>query len=256
VMAGGMYAEYRKVRVSDCMVLPAGVTAAQGASCWVNPLTALGFVETMKMEGHTAIVHTAAASSLGQMLVKLCLRDNIPLVNIVRKMEQEELLRGLGAVYVVRSDKNSFVQDLSEALKKTQATLAFDAIGGGEIGGQILAAMEIAAGGTGVYGSAVHKQLYVYGGLDRSPTTFNRSFGMTWGMGGWLLANFVGKAGMTKMLALREQVANGLTTTFASSFAREVSLLEAVQAEHIRVWSNQTGQKYLVNPHKKIAARL
>lgn len=257
VMAGGMYAEYRKAKASDCMVLPKGITPAQGAASFVNPLTVLGFIETMKMEGHTGIIHTAAASNLGQMLLKACHRDKIPLVNIVRKAEQEEMLRSLGATHVIRSDKPTFIKDLAEALKETKCTLCFDAIGGGEIGGQILTAMEIAAGGAGVYGSNVHKQLYIYGGLDRAPTTFNRSFGMMWSMGGWLMPTFAAKVGPAKMASLREQVANQLTTTFASTFAREVSLLEAVQAEHIKVWATQaTGQKYLINPHTKIGSRL
>lgn len=257
VMGGGMYAQYRKVRAGDCLVLPKGITPSQGAACFVNPLTVLGFIETMKMEGHTGLVHTAAASNLGQMLLKVCLRDNIPLVNIVRKADQEELLRGLGATHVIRSDKPTFIKDLAEALKETKATLAFDAIGGGETVGQILTAMEIAAGGVGVYGSTVYKQVYIYGGLDRSPTTFNRSFGMMWGIGGWLMPNFAAKIGTARMAALREQVANEITTTFASKFAHEVSLLEAVQAGNIKGWASQaTGQKYLVNPHKKIGSHL
>ena len=188
MLGGAMYAQYRCITASECLVLPPGTTAAAGASSFVNPLTALGMVETMRREGHTALVHTAAASNPGQMLNKLCLKDNIGLVNIVRRPEQVELLQGLGARYVCDSSAPRFMDDLVEAIAETGATLAFDAIGGGRLAGQILTAMELAltrqAQGYSRYGSTTHKQVYIYGGLDRGPTEFHRSFGMAWGIGG------------------------------------------------------------------------
>src|SRR6478672_9013346 len=174
IAGGGMYSQYRLVDASACLVLPEGATAKDGASSFVNPLTALGMLETMRSQGHSGLVHTAAASNLGQMLVKLCLADGIPLVNIVRTADQEQLLRSLGAVHVCNTSSPSFPADLVAALKATSATLAFDAIGGGTLTSQILNGMEEAANATAVvysrYGSAVHKQVYIYGSLDTGPT--------------------------------------------------------------------------------------
>jgi NADPH2:quinone reductase len=209
----------------------------------------------MRLEGHKALVHTAAASNLGQMLVKLCLEDGVGLVNIVRKQEHVDLLKKIGATHVCNSTSPTFREDLVEALVATGATLAFDAIGGGRLGGQILAAMEVAANRTAKeysrYGSTVYKQLYIYGGLDRSQTEFNRNFGMTWGIGGWLLLPFIKKIGVEAAQKLRERVAAEIKTTFASRYTREVSLAEALQLKEIAVYGKQaTGEKYLINPNK------
>jgi len=255
VLGGAMYSQYRCINAAQCLVLPPGTTAAEGASCFVNPLTVLGMVGTMRLEGHKALVHTAAASNLGQMLVKLCLEDGVGLVNIVRKQEHIDLLKKIGAAHVCNSSSPTFREDLVEALVATGATLAFDAIGGGRLGGQILAAMEVAANRTAKeysrYGSTVYKQLYIYGGLDRSPTELNRNFGMTWGIGGWLLLPFIKKIGVEAAQKLRERVAAEIKTTFASSYTREVSLAEALQLEEIAVYGKQaTGEKYLINPNK------
>jgi len=255
VLGGAMYSQYRCINAAQCLVLPPGTTAAEGASCFVNPLTVLGMVGTMRLEGHKALVHTAAASNLGQMLVKLCLEDGVGLVNIVRKQEHVDLLKKIGAAHVCNSSSPTFREDLVEALVATGATLAFDAIGGGRLGGQILAAMEVAANRTAReysrYGSTVYKQLYIYGGLDRSPTELNRNFGMTWGIGGWLLLPFIKKIGVEAAQKLRERVAAEIKTTFASSYTREVSLAEALQLEEIAVYGKQaTGEKYLINPNK------
>ncbi|MGB4863356.1 MAG: zinc-binding dehydrogenase [Tepidiformaceae bacterium] len=256
ITGGSMYAQYRAVAAAQCLVLPEGTTAAEGASCFVNPLTALGMVGTMKLEGHTALVHTAAASNLGQMLVRLCNRDGIPLVNIVRRPEQVELLRSMGAEYVCDSSSPTFTDDLADALEATGATLAFDATGGGRLAGQILAAMEVAAvrrmAEYSRYGSTVHKQVYIYGGLDRRPTEFVRAFGMAWGIGGWLLTPFIQKIGAEAAQRLRERVAAEIKTTFASSYTREVSLAEALTAGAIEVYGKQaTGEKFLITPAKK-----
>jgi NADPH2:quinone reductase len=253
LIGGGMYSQYRVLHASQCQPLPAGTTPDEGASWFVNPLTALGMVETMRREGHTALVHTAAASNLGQMLQKVCLKDGVSLVNIVRKAEHVELLRSLGASHVLDSSTPNFMNDLIEALAATSATIAFDAIGGGKLGGQILTAMEVAAsrkaGSYSRYGSTVHKQLYIYGGLDRSPTVLNRSFGMAWGVGGWLLTPFLQKVGQDTATQLRTRVANELKTTFASSYARAISLREAVQLDVVSVYAKQaTGEKYLIKP--------
>jgi NADPH2:quinone reductase len=253
-MAGGAtYAEYRNVSPFMCMVLPDDIDPAQGASCFVNPLTALGMVETMRMEGHTALVHTAAASNLGQMLNRICLSDGVPLVNVVRRPEQAELLRAQGAEHVCDSSLPTFIDDLTAALVATGATIAFDATGGGRLAGQILAAMESAINASATtynrYGSDVHKQVYIYGGLDRGPTEFQRTFGMAWGIGGWLLTPFLGKLGLEGMLRLRERVVAELTTTFASHYTHQVSLDEAIDPANIAVYARQaTGQKFLVRP--------
>lgn len=258
VLGGAMYSQYRTLNVSQCLALPAGVTPAQGASCFVNPLTALGMTETMKLEGHKALVHTAAASNLGQMLVKLCKADGIPLVNVVRRPEQAELLRSIGAEYICDSSSPRFMAELTDAMEQTGATIAFDAIGGGRQGGQILAAMEAAAVRSAAeysrYGSTVHKQLYIYGGLDRGPTEFNRAFGMAWSMGGWLLTPFLQRIGPAAAQTLRDRVAAEITTTFASTYTREVSLAEALSLAAIAVYGKQaTGEKYLVTPQKGLA---
>ncbi|SOX54912.1 NADH oxidase [Mycobacterium ahvazicum] len=256
IAGGAMYSQYRAVDASACLVLPEGATARDGASSFVNPMTALGMTETMRREGHSGLVHTAAASNLGQMLVKLCLKDGIPLVNIVRKPEQEELLRSLGATHVLNSSSPSFGTDLVEALKETSATLAFDATGGGTLASQILNGMEKAANATAAeysrYGSNVHKQVYIYGALDTSPTVLTRSFGMAWGVGGWLLTPFIQRAGAETFGRLRARVAAELTTTFASNYTREVSLAGMLQPDAFNEYLKRaTGEKFLVTPQAR-----
>jgi len=259
IIGGELYAQYRVVKAADCLVLPEGASAADGASCFVNPLTALGMVETMRREGHTALVHTAAASNLGQMLVKICLKDGIELVNVVRSPAQAAILQDLGAKYVVDTSQPGFVDALIAALTETGATLAFDAIGGGKLAGQILSGMEVAAGrkaggAYSRYGSTTHKQLYIYGGLDTGPTEFNRAFGMYWGLGGWLLTGFLIKIGPAEAAKLRQRVADELKTTFASHYTREISLAEALQPEIMAAYNKRaTGEKYLINPSKGVA---
>ena len=254
IAGGAMYSQYRAVDASACLVLPDGATARDGASSFVNPMTALGMTETMRREGHSGLVHTAAASNLGQMLVKLCQKDGIPLVNIVRKPEQEELLRSLGATHVLNSTSPSFGRDLFEALKATSATLAFDATGGGSLASQILNGMEQAAIATATqysrYGSNVHKQVYIYGALDTSPTVLTRNFGMAWGIGGWLLTPFLQGAGAETFGRLRARVAAELTTTFSSSYTREVSLAGMLSPDAFNEYVKRaTGEKFLVTPH-------
>jgi len=255
ILGGSMYSQYRVIKAAQCLLLPPGTTPAEGASCFVNPLTAIGMVETMKLEGHKALVNTAAASNLGQMLSKLCNKDSIGLVNIVRKPEHVKLLKSIGAVHVVDSSQPSFMDDLTNALVATGATLAFDATGGGKLAGQILTCMEVAANKTAKeysrYGSTTHKQVYIYGGLDRSPTEFNRNFGMAWGIGGWLLTPFLQKIGPVEAQKLRERVASEIKTTFASKYTKVVSLPEALALSEIAVYGKQaTGEKYLIDPNK------
>jgi NADPH2:quinone reductase len=258
-LAGGaMYSQYRCVPASSCLIMNDGTSSREAASSFVNPLTALAFIETMKMEKHSAIVHTAAASNLGQMLVKICKDDNIPLINIVRKPDQEKILKDLGAKYVCNTSDSDFTKSLITALIETGATLGFDATGGGnngELPGQILSAMEIAANKTAKeysrYGSDTYKQVYIYGGLDPSPTILKRAFGMSWGLGGWLLTPMIGKIGMEKFQQMRMRVAAEIKTTFASNYAAEISLEEMLQPETIKSYAKQaTGEKYLVSPHK------
>jgi NADPH:quinone reductase len=255
LLGGAMYSQYRCVKVEQCLELPERTTAAEGASCFVNPLTALGMVETMRREGHKALVHTAAASNLGQMLNKICIKDEIGLVNIVRKPEQEMLLRSLGATHVCNATSPTFMQDLTQALTVTGATIAFDATGGGKLAGQILTCMESALNQNAKeysrYGSTTHKQVYIYGGLDTRPTEFNRNFGLAWSIGGWLLFPFLEKIGADAALRLRQRVIAELKTTFASHYSREISLEEALHPEAIAVYGQRvTGTKYLINPSK------
>jgi len=255
ILGGAMYAQYRSMKASQCLALPAGATPADGASCFVNPLTALGMVATMRAEGHKALVHTAAASNLGQMLNRICLADGVGLVCIVRRPEQAALLKSQGAVHVCDSSAPTFMQDLTAALVATGATVAFDAIGGGRLASQILTCMEAAINAGAAeynrYGSSVHKQVYIYGGLDRGPTEIVRNVGMAWGVGGWLLTPFLQRIGPAEAQKLRERVARELKTTFASHFDREVSLAQALSLEAIGVYSRiGTGAKYLINPNK------
>ena len=258
ILGGAMYAQFRTIKASQCLVLPQGTTPAEGASCFVNPLTALGMVETMRAEGHSALVHTAAASNLGQMLNRICIEDGVGLVNIVRKQEQVDALKGIGAKHTVNSSAPTFIDDLTEALVATGATLAFDAIGGGRLAGHILSCMEVAANRTAKeysrYGSTTHKQVYIYGGLDGGPTELVRNFGMAWGLGGWLLTAFLQKIGPGAVQQLRERVAAEIKTTFASHYDKEVSLAEALRLEEIAIYSRKaTAQKYLINPNKRLA---
>jgi NADPH2:quinone reductase len=258
VAGGSMYSQYRCAPASSCLVMDEGISSIEAASSFVNPLTALAFVETMKMENHTAMVNTAAASNLGQMLVKICKDDGIPLVNIVRKPAQVKILQDLGAEYICDTSHPDFMKDLVAALVATGATLGFDATGGGNEGklpGQILGAMEIAANKTAKeysrYGSDIYKQVYIYGGLDPNPTVLNRSFGLQWGLGGWLLTPMIGRIGMERFGEMRQRVVKEIKTTFASHYTQEISLEDMLQPDIIKAYARQgTGAKYLVNPQK------
>jgi NADPH:quinone reductase-like Zn-dependent oxidoreductase len=255
MIGGAMYSQYRTLRVNECLPLPAGTTAAEGASSFVNPLTALGMTETMRREGHKALVHTAAASNLGQMLNKICIKDGIGLVNIVRSKEQADILKKIGAKHIVDSTAPSFMDDLTNALVETGATIAFDAIGGGKLAGQILTCMETAINKTAKvysrYGSSVHKQVYIYGRLDLRPTELAGNFGMIWGVSGWLLTPFLMKIGPEAGMKLRQRVVDELKTTFASHYTKVISLQEALDPANIAVYAKRaTGEKFLINPNK------
>lgn len=255
VIGGGMYTQYRKARLSDLLPFPDGVTAREGASAFVNPLTALAMVETMRAEGHKALVHTAAASNLGQMLNRICIADGVSLVNIVRSTEQAKILRDIGARYVVDSTSDNFRNELVDALAETGATLAFDAIGGGKLAGQILAAMEAAANRNATtysrYGSNTHKQVYIYGRLDLGPTLIGPDVGFAWGVGGFLLTPFLMKAGAEVVGRMRARVAAEIRTTFASHYTAEISLAEALDKDTLLAYSaKKTGEKYLIVPSK------
>uniref|UniRef100_A0A7S1AGM9 Enoyl reductase (ER) domain-containing protein n=1 Tax=Noctiluca scintillans TaxID=2966 RepID=A0A7S1AGM9_NOCSC len=257
IVGGATYGQYRTLRSGMCLAFPEGVTAADAASWFVNPMTALGMVETMRNGGHKALVHTAAASNLGQMLIKICLQDGIELVNIVRRQQQADLLKSIGAKHVVSSESPSFLSDLTEALVATGATIAFDAIGGGKLAGQILSCMEMAATKNATeysrYGSDVHKQVYIYGGLDRSPTTLNRTFGLNWSLGGWLLTPFLQNAGPEVRQRLRARVAAEIKTTFASTYTKRITLNEFFDVDVVREVSKMaTGEKFLLEPNKDI----
>ena len=256
IRGGAMYVQYRCIAAQDCLVLPEGTASVDAASCFVNPLTALGMVETMRMEGHTGLVHTSAASNLGQMLQKICTADGIPLVNIVRKPEQADLMRRLGATHVCDTSQPDFMGELTHALVDTGATLGFDATGGGELASQILAAMEAAANRNTTtfsrYGSTVHKQVYVYGSLEDGPTVLHRTFGMSWGVGGWLLTHFLRQISPETANRLKNRVATEIKTTFASHYTKVVSPSRALQPDEIAQYSKRaTGQKYLIDPTRE-----
>ena len=252
-LSGNAYAEYRVLHTAQCLPMADGTDPADAAAAFVNPLTALGMVETMRAEGHTALVHTVGASNLGLMLNRICIDDGVDLVNIVRNPAHVELLKGLGATHVCDSSADSFIDDLTEALRSTGATIAFDAIGGGELAGTLLMCMERVASEANEfsrYGSDTHKQVYIYGGLDRGPTTLKRSFGMSWSLGGWLLTPFLGKIGEEGANRLRQRVADEITTTFASSYGMRLSLADAVDPEKVKRYGKMaTGDKALVTPH-------
>jgi NADPH2:quinone reductase len=254
MIGGAMYADYRRMKAQDVIPLPSGVTAADGASMFVNPLTALGFVETARREGHKAIVHTAAASNLGQMLQKICLADGVPLVNIVRSQEQADILLGIGAIHVINSKDANFGARLTQAVEETGATVAFDAIGGGTLGSEIVQAMERAAvermSDYNRYGSTVFKQLYIYGALDPSPTTLNRlGFGFQWSASGWLLFPFLQKTDPKIVQNMRKRVVDELTTTFAGHYTRVIGLSEILEPDVLRAYERKaTGEKFLVDP--------
>lgn len=253
VIGGGTYRQYHCVNVKSCLELKEGTTAKEGASSFVNPLTALAMVETMRAEGHKAIIHAAAASSLGQMLNRICMADGIDLINIVRKEEQEKLLRDMGAKYVVNSSSDTFIADLTAAITETGATISFDPIGGGQLSSDILNCMEAAITADveeyNVYGSSTFKQAYIYGALNHGPITLNRNFGFAWGVNGFLLFNALAKLGTETVMSMRKRVAEEITTTFASSYTHEVTLQEALQLQSIAAYGKQaTGEKYLITP--------
>lgn len=251
-LSGDAYAEYRTVHVMGCLEMPDGTDPVDAAASFVNPLTALGMVETMRSEGHTALVHTVGASNLGQMLQRVCTADGVGLVNIVRKPEHVDMLRANGATHVVDSSADSFTSDLTEALRDTGATIVFDAIGGGDLVGDILGRMErVAVEGNAYnrYGSDTMKQAYIYGGLDRSATILNRNFGLTWSVSGWLLTPFLAKMGDDAQ-RLRQRVADEITTTFASSYGMRLTLDEAVAPENVQRYAKiATGDKALITPN-------
>lgn len=252
-IGGEMYSQYRTLHVQACMALPEGTSAEQGASCFVNPLTALSFVETMRAEGHTAIVHTAAASNLGQMLNKICITDGVPLLNIVRKQEQADILTAIGAKHIVNSSSPTFMEDLIKGLMDTGATLGFDAIGGGPLAGQILVAMETAASRKmkeySRYGSGQTTQVYIYGRLDLSPTIVSPAVGFAWNLGGYLLTPFLQKAGAEVRGRMQKRVMDELNTTFASHYTSTISLRQALDLDTLHAYNAKaTGEKYLIDP--------
>lgn len=253
---GGNYAQFRRFNCQQCMPMGKSVSARDAASAFVNPMTALGFFETMRMEGHKALINTAAASNLGQMLNRIGQADGVDVVNVVRKADQKKLLTDMGAKYVVDSSEDGFLNNLTDAISETGATLAFDAIGGGKMADTLLTAMERAAAKDmefyDHYGSRVHKQLYIYGGLDRlNPTPLSRMYGFAWSMGGWLLTNFLGKVEMATLGKMQKRIATEITTTFKTHYSHEISLQQALEPDVIAGYAKQaTGEKYLICPNK------
>ncbi len=249
---GGGFATHAMADARMAMVLGPQHSAEQGASSFVNPMTALGFVETMKRDGYTGIVHAAAASNLGQMLVKICAADGVPLVNVVRSAAQVDLLKGLGAAHVLDSTAPDFMDRLINAIAETKAMLGFDPTGGGMMASTMLTAMEAAASRGAAYsryGSSTAKKVCIYGALDTGPTVLNRSFGLTWDLSGWLLTPFLASAGMEVAGRMRARVSAELTTTFASHYQARVSLTGMLTKDAVAAYNaRRTGEKYLVVP--------
>lgn len=246
---------FSQYAIADAMMcLPLGEHSSEvGASSFVNPMTALGFVETAKAEGHDAIIHLAAASNLGQMLNKICLEDGMKLVNIVRKESHVELLKGIGATHIVNSSDDDYMSQLRAAISETGAFLGFDPIGGGQNTDHVLKAMEQVAAGQmdeySRYGSNQDKKVYMYGRLDLGPTILTPSYGLQWCVSGWLLTPFLAKAGMETVIKMRTRVQQNLTTTFASSYKAKVDLEQMLTKEAILDYRQmKTGEKYLVTP--------
>ncbi|MBW5285690.1 zinc-binding dehydrogenase [Burkholderia gladioli] len=251
----GAYAQYRAVAAAEVLVLPEGTAPEAGASALINPMTALSMLETMRVEGHTALIHTAAASNLGQMLVKICAADGVPLVNVVRNASQVALLRELGAQYVLDRGAADFDSALVEAIEATGATLAFDAIGGGDMAERLLTAMGVVTTRRMTrydrYGSSTHRQVYLYGTLDPSPTILTRRSGLAWGVGGWLLTWRLRQFGEAAAARMRERIVAELDTTFASRYGERITLAQLVEPETIRRYARRaTGEKFLVEPNR------
>ena len=254
MLGGAMYTQFRTLPAQNCIVLPDGASAADGASMFVNPLTALAMVETMRREGHSALVHTAAASNLGQMLNRICVADKVALVNIVRSAEQAGILRGIGAEHIVDSTAPDFAAALTDAVAETGATIAFDAVGAGKLPNTILHAMEAAANRRATaysrYGSSTFKQVYIYGWLGgNEPTIIDRNYGFAWAVSGFLLTPFLAKIGREAVQKLRDRVRDELLTTFASHYTRTLSLADALRPEIVKAYVKKaTGEKYLIDP--------
>ena len=250
---GNAYSQYA---IADAMMcLPLGDHSSEaGASSFVNPMTALGFVETARMEGHDAIVHLAAASNLGQMLNKICQEDGMKLVNIVRKQEHVDLLKSQGATYVVNSSDDDYMKQLRAAIAETGAFLGFDPIGGGTSTDGVLKAMEQVAASQmdeySRYGSNQDKKMYQYGRLNLTePTILTPSYGLQWCVAGWLLTPFLAKAGMETVVKMRTRVQQNLGTTFASSYKAKVDLEGMLTKDAILDYRQmKTGEKFLFMP--------
>ena len=254
-VGGSMYRTHRVLDVRRVMPLPEGAAAAEGASLFVNPMTVQAFLTTMRDEGHEALIHTAAASNLGQMLAKLCGKEGVPLVAIVRREAQRKLLLDLGVPHVVDSSTETFFDDLVAAIAATNATLCFDAVGGGHLANTVLTAMEMAQRARGVradlYGTPVHKQLYQYGRLDVSATKLTGGYGMYWGVGGWLLTPRLHALGRQRTRAMQQFAIDERNGIFASDYARTVGLLDLLDPDTMRSIDRKgTGGKALVDPSR------
>ncbi|NNL11607.1 MAG: NADH oxidase [Pseudomonadales bacterium] len=254
VAGGQMFAEYCVAPGYACLEVADDCDARDVCSSFVNPMTVLAMLETMRADGFKALINTGAASNLGRMMIKVCQDDGIPLVNIVRREEHVQELQALGAEYVCNSSDDNFAEQLQEAIAATGAMIAFDCIGGGKLADQLLTAMEAVAARSqkdySRYGTEVHKQVYIYGGLDRSATPLSRSYGLYWSVGGWLLTAALARFGMEKTIEFKTRVASELQTTFASHYTAEVSLAGALSGDAIRNYAKMaSGEKYLVLPH-------
>ena len=253
-LSRGMFAQYKRVKVADCVPLPGTVSVRQGAAAFCNPLTALAIAETAKLEGHSALIQTAAASNLGQMLVKICREDDVPLVNIVRREEQVEMLRAIGGENIVNSSDADFRDQLRAAVTRTGARIAFDAIGGGTMVAELLMAMEDVALARmteySPYGSHEAKQVYIYGHLDPSPTMLaHEDYGLLWDVRNWYMPATMGRVGPERAAEIQTRAIQGITSTFVSHFSHEISLTQALDPETMRDYSRMaSGQKYLINP--------
>ena len=249
---GNAFSQYCLVDANQC--LPLGDHSAEaGASAFVNPMTALGFVENAKLDGQDAILHTVGASNLGQMLTRICVEDGIGLVNIVRKADQADLLKSLGSTHVVNSAADDFMNQLAGAIDQTGAFYGFDPVGGGTGVDTAFKAMEKVAVQRMTeysrYGSNQAKRMFIYGRLDAGATILTPGYGFGWTLSGWLLFPFLQSVGHETVGRMRKRVLENLTTTFANHYKKRVNLEEMLTKDSVSEYrAMRTGEKYLVTP--------